>query len=83
MDQEKLKKVACEAIDKAAEDLHELSQNIWNNPELCFQEKYAHETISAFLEKYGFPVERNFVLETAFKASVGETKVSMVTLVSL
>ena len=75
---ETLKKVACAAIDKAAEDLNALSQDIWNHPELCFEEKYSHDALCNFLEKYGFPVERHCVVDTAFRATAGETKVSFV-----
>ena len=38
-----LKKCACDAIDAASEDLHQLSQQIWSHPELNFEEKYAHD----------------------------------------
>ena len=75
---ETLKKVACEAIDKAADDLNALSQDIWNHPELCFEEKYSHDALCNFLEKYGFPVERHYVVDTAFRATAGETKVRFV-----
>ena len=37
-----LKKVACDAIDAAAAELHKVSQDIWENPELNFEEKHAH-----------------------------------------
>ena len=37
-----LKKVACDAIDAAADELHKVSEEIWENPELCFKEKHAH-----------------------------------------
>jgi metal-dependent amidase/aminoacylase/carboxypeptidase family protein len=42
-DTETLKKVACDAIDKAAEELNEVSQEIWKHPELYWEEKYAHQ----------------------------------------
>jgi metal-dependent amidase/aminoacylase/carboxypeptidase family protein len=38
-----LKKIACDAIDAAAGELHALSQDIWEHPELNFQEKHAHD----------------------------------------
>ena len=73
---EALKKIACEAIDKAADDLNTLSQDIWNHPELCFEEKYSHDALCNFLEKHGFPVERHYIVDTAFRATVGDTSVS-------
>ena len=75
MDAVRLKKIACEWIDKAAQDLNSLSQDIWNHPELCYQEKYSHDALCTFLEKYGFQVERHYTLDTAFKASMGEKEV--------
>ncbi len=75
MDAAKLKKIACEAIDKAAEDLNSLSQDIWSHPELCFEEKYSHDALCNFLEKYGFPVERHYLLDTAFKSTIGDNQV--------
>ena len=42
-DVESLKKVACDAIDHASGELNEVSQEIWKNPELNFEEKHAHQ----------------------------------------
>ena len=42
-DTKALKKVACDAIDQAAEELNEVSQEIWKHPELYYEEKYAHK----------------------------------------
>ncbi|KAL3882255.1 hypothetical protein ACJMK2_028617 [Sinanodonta woodiana] len=67
----KLKEIACEAIDKYVAELHKLSQDIWNNPELAFQEYFAHERLATFLETLNFTVQRKFKLETAFKAFYG------------
>ena len=64
----KLKQIACEAIDSQISDLKTLSRDIWDHPELCFEEKYAHKRITEFLEERGFSVERSFKLETAFRA---------------
>ena len=49
-----LKKIACDAIDGAAADLHRLSDDIWKHPELGFQEIYAHEVLTQFLTEQGF-----------------------------
>ena len=75
MDPKHLKKIACEAIDKAAAELNSLSDDIWSHPELCFEEKYSHDALCSFLEKQRFPVERHYVLDTAFRSSVGENEV--------
>lgn len=65
-----LKQKAAEAIDKYAADLHRLNQKIWANPELCYEERDAHELLCGFLEGHGFTVERNHGgIATAFRAS--------------
>ena len=66
-----LKQVACDTIDAAADELHEISQDIWNNPELNFEERHAHETLTKFLESKGFAVERKYKVDTAFRATIG------------
>ena len=58
-----------DTIEKEADSLVELSKKIWSNPELALKEVFAHDVLSEFLEKSGFTVERNFVLETAFRAT--------------
>lgn len=73
MDIEKLKEIACQAIDDAAEELGKLSHIIWSNPELAHEEYKAHDNITAFLDKCKFPqVDRKFVLPTGFRAICGD-----------
>lgn len=48
--------VAVDKIDSSSERLNTLSQELWNNPELCFEEHHAHEILTTFLEKEGFQV---------------------------
>ncbi|XP_070579509.1 xaa-Arg dipeptidase-like [Ptychodera flava] len=64
-----LKEKARQAIDNARLELNQLSQNIWSHPELNFEEHYAHKTLTDFLEKSGFQVERRYKVETAFRAT--------------
>jgi amidohydrolase len=60
-------------IDAASEDLRALSLSIHERPELAFEERHAHATLSTFLEERGFAVERSaYGLETAFRATYGE-----------
>ena len=66
---EEAKKIACVIIDQNIEELNMLSQSIWNNPELAFNEHYAHNLLTDYLEKCGFQVEKSFTLPTAFKAT--------------
>jgi hypothetical protein len=50
MDTEKLKKVACDAIDKVAEELNDVSQEIWKHPELYWEEKRAHQVSEHYIK---------------------------------
>ena len=68
----KLRLVAEEAIDRLSEELFELNQEIWRNPELCFEERQAHQLLTKYLEEKGFKVSRHYTLETAFRAESGE-----------
>ena len=52
--------IACDAIDLAAADLHALSDDIWNNPELGLSETHAHEVLTRFLDQRGFQVFSRF-----------------------
>ena len=66
-----LRRAASDAIDHAADDLNALSQDIWSHPETGYEEHHAHGVLADFLEKYEFPVERNYILKTAFRSCVG------------
>ncbi|KAK2158266.1 hypothetical protein LSH36_174g09005 [Paralvinella palmiformis] len=66
-----LKDIACEAIDKTAEDLSGISREIWSNPEEGFQDYHAQNILTDYLEKKGFPVERQYVIDTGFRAIYG------------
>ncbi|KAF8978078.1 hypothetical protein BGZ46_006842 [Entomortierella lignicola] len=57
------------AIDKAYDKLHHLSAQIHDNPELGYQEHFAHKTLTDFLANEGFHVTRHACdIETAFIA---------------
>lgn len=64
-----MKKKVLEFIDVITPELNELSLEIYNNPELGYQEFKACKLHTDILRKYGFDVEENFSgVETAFKA---------------
>ena len=65
---EQAKKAACDFIDKYADDLHQLSKSIWENPELEYKEHHAHDVITEFLNKHDFSVEKHYKLDTAFRS---------------
>ncbi|XP_071954550.1 uncharacterized protein [Antedon mediterranea] len=67
----KMRDKAKSAIDDSAADLNTISQEIWSNPELAYEEHHAHKILTNFLEKQGFEVERKYILDTAFRATWG------------
>lgn len=59
-------------VDRRADLLIEASHQIHQNPELAFEEHFAHDLLSGIIEAEGVPVERHaYGLETAFSARVG------------
>lgn len=40
-----------------------------DHPELGFKEFHAHDALTAFMEKQGFQVTKNYLLETAWLAT--------------
>ncbi|XP_071113844.1 peptidase M20 domain-containing protein 2-like [Haliotis cracherodii] len=67
-----LKDAACVEIDRYADELNKVSHAIWEKPELNFEEINAHKVLTDFLEKHGFEVERNYKLDTGFRAVFGQ-----------
>ena len=69
------KSVAADAIDKEKDELRLVSNEIWQHPEICFQEHHAVAILTDFLRKRGFTVTPQYCgLETAFKAEVSNKK---------
>ncbi|KAI6083426.1 hypothetical protein F4821DRAFT_192727 [Hypoxylon rubiginosum] len=61
-----------ETLDKFSPELRQVSLEIHSHPETAFQEVYAHDTITKFLETSGFAVNRStYGLETSFETEVG------------
>lgn len=67
-----LKQAACDAIDKYADDLSSLAKEIWEHPELNFEEFYCHDYLTKYLEDKGFHVDRKYKIDTAFRAVLGD-----------
>jgi len=60
------------AVAAASAELRALSLDIHSHPELRFEEHHAHATLTDFLDRRGFIVERGaFGLPTAFRAVAG------------
>lgn len=54
--------------------LNHVSQEIWKNPELKYEEKKAHELLTGVLKDKGFSVQPNYVLPTAFRAEYASSR---------
>src|SRR5438105_11757524 len=59
-------------VDKRADILIDASHQIHAHPELCYEERFAHDLLTGILEAEKLDVERHaFDLETAFIARAG------------
>ena len=59
-------------IDARAETLIDISHRIWDHPELCFEEHFAHDLLCDTLASEGITVERGACdMPTAFVAEAG------------
>ncbi|KAG9313027.1 amidohydrolase [Chiua virens] len=56
-------------IDTIDVALRSLSLRIHDHPELMFEEQYAHDTLTDFMESHGFAITRHYLgLQTAWRA---------------
>ncbi|KAI1416448.1 hypothetical protein F5Y13DRAFT_153971 [Hypoxylon sp. FL1857] len=72
---ESLRSAVNSEIDGASEDLKEkINQTLHQHPETAYEEIFAHDTITKFLEARGFIVKRStYGLATSFEAEVGSS----------
>ncbi|GAU88022.1 hypothetical protein RvY_00794 [Ramazzottius varieornatus] len=57
------------SLEANKSDLNNVSQAIWNKPETMFNEVFAHQLLTEFLEKQGFTVAKRYGVDpTAFRA---------------
>ena len=61
-----------QTIESRSGALNTISQEIWKNPELNFNEKQAHDLLCDFLQQEGFHVARSTPLKTSFVARYGD-----------
>lgn len=61
-------------LESSKQLLINVSQEIWKHPELCFEEKFAHDLLTDTLESFGFNVQRQYFLSTAFRAEFDSGK---------
>lgn len=72
MDPAALKQAVCDRVDELADMLLDVSHRIHANPELNFEEHFAHGLLTDALEREGLAPHRHaFDLETAFDAAAG------------
>lgn len=71
---EALRERAWAEIDRLAPTLTEVSHRIFDSPELCFEERHAHDLLCDVLEEAGLaPTRHAYGLETAFVAEAGRS----------
>ncbi len=59
-------------VDTRSEQLLDISHDLWDHPELAYDEVHAHEVLCAALEDAGMEVERSaYDIPTAFRATAG------------
>lgn len=57
------------SVSSVNQELRVLSLDIHGHPELGFQEKHAHDVLTAFMEQHGWDVKRHYHLDTAWVAT--------------
>ena len=72
---ESKKEILSALFDNYRNELKDLNEYLYNNPELGLQEYKACTAHTDILKKYGFEVEKGFAnLETAYKACFKKRK---------
>ncbi|KAI0354542.1 amidohydrolase [Trametes cingulata] len=57
-------------LKELSPSLRELSLDIWKHPEIMWEEKYAHDRLTAFMTAHGFSVTPHYLgINTAFRAA--------------
>ncbi len=68
-DVDALKQQVCAAVDALAPQLIDISHQLHANPELAFEEHFAHELLTEAVQSHGLDVQRSaYGLDTAFEA---------------
>ena len=69
---EALKQAVCDRIDELADQLIDASHQIHAHPELNFEEHFAHDLLTAMLDRHDVAAVRHaYGLETAFDSTAG------------
>ncbi|KAG7047239.1 metal-dependent amidase/aminoacylase/carboxypeptidase [Colletotrichum scovillei] len=72
-DFEQARKIINAHLDDLDSSLHnDINKQLHANPETAYKEFFAHDTLTAYLEKQGFSVKKHtYGLETSFEAEIG------------
>ncbi|KAL6305230.1 hypothetical protein BKA93DRAFT_731758 [Sparassis latifolia] len=66
-----------ETVDELNPELRELNLEIWNHPEIAYEEKRAHDVLTKFMSQHGFDVTPHYLdLSTAWRAVFKHTSSS-------
>lgn len=69
---ERARSTVVSTIDGVDAELHEVNRALHQNPELGFEEHFAHQTITSFLSSRGFRTTKHaYGLDTSFEAEYG------------
>lgn len=71
MNKDKLKELACQAIDDHIEKIYDFAVDIYNNPELGYKEFRTTQKVADFMESLGLEVEKDLAI-TGCRARVGK-----------
>lgn len=65
---ERARSTVLSTIRDSDSDLHKINKAIHSHPELCYEEHFAHETITTYLSSLGFNVRKHtYGLDTSFE----------------
>jgi aminobenzoyl-glutamate utilization protein B len=67
-----MKEILKEVIEERAQELKRMAKEIWDNPELGYEEFFASKVQRDYMEKNGFVIREVSNLPTAFIAEYGE-----------
>jgi amidohydrolase len=72
LDVDLARSVISTTLNELNSSLHDINKALHANPETAYQEYFAHDTLTAYLELQGFAVERKtYGLDTSFEARIG------------
>lgn len=72
LDYEAIRSTINSRIDSSITELHDINRALHSHPEIAYEEHFAHDSITSFLEGHGYSVKRHtYSLDTSFEAEYG------------